>query len=125
MTTENALDLPRTTPTTRSVTVTPRTDVIETDDEFLLYADLPGVAPDGVDVRFENGELTVHGTRTPTSPGKARLAREYEVTNYFRAFRLSDHVAADRIAADLKNGVLTLRLPKAEAVKPRKIAVNG
>ena len=114
-----------TSPVTRAVTVTPRADVLETDDEFLLLADMPGVTSENVDIRFENGELTLHGRRAADHAEKARALWEYEVTNYFRTFRLTEHIAADRIEAELKNGVLTLHLPKAEAVKPRKIAVKG
>jgi HSP20 family protein len=121
-----ALDTARTdTPVTRAVTVTPRADVLETDDEFLLLADMPGVTPDGVDIRFENGELTLHGRRAADHGGRDRAVWEYEVTNYFRTVRLTEHIAADRIEAGMKNGVLTLHLPKAEAVKPRRIAVKG
>lgn len=107
------------------VTVAPRVDLLEKDDELLLLADMPGVKPDEVDIRFENGELSVHGRRTPNQPGKGRSHWEYEVTNYFRTFRLTEAIAADRISAELVNGVLTLHLPKVEAVKPRRIAVKG
>lgn len=101
----------------RAVTVGPRVDVLETENEFLVLADLPGVKPADVDVRFEKGELTLHGKR----PG----GREYDSTNYHRVFAVADSVAADKIAADLKSGVLTIRLPKVEAMKPKKIAVTG
>jgi HSP20 family protein len=113
------------TPPARAVTVSPRADVLETSDEFLLLADMPGVTPGDLDIRFENGELTLHGRRTAGHSGQARAVWEYEVTNYFRTFRLTDDIAADRIEAGLKNGVLTLHLPKAESVKPRRIAVKG
>ena len=53
------------TEVTRGVTVTPPVDILETDEELLLYADLPGVTQDDVDIRFENGELTLHARRTP------------------------------------------------------------
>lgn len=109
----------------RTVTVTPRVDVLELEDEVLVLADLPGVKPDEVDVRFEKGELTVHGRRQPGHAGKGAALREYEATNYFRAFALAESIAADRITAELKNGVLTVHLPKVEAVKPRKIQVHG
>ena len=108
----------------RAVTLTPRVDVFETEDGFTVLADLPGVAPGDVDIRFENGELTVHARRSTGQPQKGE-GWEFEALNYFRTFRLSDEVAADRIEAELKNGVLTLRLPKVEAVKPRRIAVKG
>jgi len=122
---QSAPTTPTAPPDARAVTVTPRVDVLETDDEFVLLADMPGVTPENLDVRFENGELTLHGRRPADHPGRTRAVWEYEVTNYFRTFRLTDHISADRIEAELRNGVLTLRLPKAEAVKPRRIAVKG
>lgn len=106
-------------------TAVPRVDVLETNDELLLLADLPGVRPEDVDIRFENGELHVHGRRHPTHADKPRSAREYETASYFRSFRVTEKVDAARIHADLKHGVLTVHLPKAEAAKPRRIAVRG
>jgi HSP20 family protein len=107
------------------VVARPRVDILETEQEVLLLADLPGVRPADVDIRFENGELTIHGRRQPANAGKKRTLWEYEPTHYHRAFRLSEDVAADQIDAELKNGVLTVRLPKAEAAKPRRINVKG
>ena len=108
-----------------AVVARPRVDILETEQELLLLADLPGVKPADVDVRFENGELTIHGRRNATNVGKRRALGEYEPAHYHRAFRLSEDVAADKIEAELKNGVLTVRLPKAEAAKPRRINVKG
>jgi len=108
-----------------AVVARPRVDILETEQEVLLLADLPGVKPSDVDVRFENGELTIHGRRTSSHTGKQRALWEYEPAHYHRAFRLTEDVAADKIQAELKNGVLTVRLPKAEAAKPRRIAVKG
>lgn len=107
------------------VVARPRIDILETEQEVLLLADLPGVRPGDVDVRFENGELTIHGRRTSSFTGKKRALWEYEPVNYHRSFRLAEDVAAERIEAELKNGVLTVRLPKAEAAKPRRINVRG
>ena len=109
----------------RTVTVTPRVDVLETENEFLLVADLPGVNSEDVDIRFEKGELALHGRRSCPHTGHEATHREYETTNYHRAFTVAESVAADRITADLKNGVLTVRLPKVEAVKPKRISVRG
>jgi len=109
----------------RAVTVSPRVDVLETENEFVVLADVPGVKPEDVDIRFEKGELTVHGQRPAAHPGKEPVLREYEATNYHRAFAVAETIAADRITAELKNGVLTVRLPKVEAVKPKRIAVSG
>ncbi len=101
----------------RAVTLTPRVDILETEHEYLVLADLPGVKPEDVDIRFEKGELTVVGRRP--------AGRTYEATAYQRTFTVSDSIAADKIAAELKHGVLTIHLPKIEAVKPRRIVVSG
>jgi HSP20 family protein len=116
---------PRNENTDRSVTVAPRVDILETEQEFLLVADMPGVKPDNVDLRFENGELTLHGIRQCAFSGKGQAHRESYATAFQRTFTVSDTVAADQITAEAKNGVLTVRLPKIEAVKPKKITVRG
>lgn len=104
---------------------TPRIDAVETDEALVLYVDLPGVKPEDLDIRFENGELTLHGKCTPSPAGRNVLAAEYGVGDYYRAFSFGQHFDAEKISAELKQGVLTLRLPKAEAIKPKKIAVTG
>lgn len=101
----------------------PRVDVLETPEELLLVADLPGVRAEDLDLRFENGELTLHGRVQPR--GGAFLAQEYGVGNFYRAFTVSEQIDPDKISADLKNGVLVLRLPKREAARPKRIAVTG
>ena len=109
----------------RNVTYTPRVDILETEEELLLFADLPGVRQEDVDIRFENGELTLHARRQPTDVGRGQWLFENETGDFFRAFRISEQVDASKIWAELKNGVLTLHLPKVEAAKPRKITVRG
>lgn len=121
----NGAAQPAPTDDTRTVALTPRVDVLETEDEILVFADMPGVTAEDVDVRFENGELAVHGRRAASHPDKARATREFDVTGYFRSFQVTEQIASDKIAAELKHGVLTLHLPKVEAVKPRRIAVKG
>lgn len=113
------------TESARGVTLSPRVDILETDDEMRLVAELPGVKPEDVDIRFENGELTIHGRRVPSHQGLQRAQWEYEVTNYFRAFRVNERIASDKIHAELKNGILTVHLPKTESARPRRIAVKG
>jgi HSP20 family protein len=108
----------------RGATVTPRVDILETDEEMLLFVDLPGVNPDDVDIRFEDGELTLHGRRTATYSGRPWLW-EYETGSFHRAFRVNEKIAGDKIHATVKDGVMTIHLPKVEAVKPRKIAVKA
>jgi HSP20 family protein len=110
---------------TRGVTITPRVDILENEEELLLYADVPGVTQDDVDIRFENGELTLHARRTLGPTVREAWLWENETGDFFRAFRISEQVDGSRIWAELKNGVLTLHLPKVEAAKPRKITVKG
>jgi HSP20 family protein len=101
----------------RAFAVNPRVDVLETENEFLILADMPGVKPEDVDIQFEKGELALHGRRP--------AGRESEGLAFHRTFAVADTVAADKITADLKAGVLTVRLPKVEAAKPKRIAVTG
>ena len=108
-----------------TATFTPRVDIIETAEELLLYADLPGVKPDDVDVRFENGELILLGRCHPRYNPAAFLFNEYEVGDFYRVFTLNESIDAEKISAELKQGVLTVHLPKSEAVKPRKVTVQG
>jgi len=89
----------------------------------VVLADLPGVSQEGLDVRVDNNVLTIRGHAHHAMPGDATY-REYELVNFFRQFELSDKVDQGRISAELKCGVLTLQLPKAEEAKPRQIAVQ-
>jgi HSP20 family protein len=121
----NALTTTNGPATASAVVFTPRVDVFETEDALLLYADVPGVRPDDVDVRFERGELTLHGRCAPPAVDAERVWTEYGVGDYHRAFTIHEQVDAANITAELKHGVLTVRLPKAESVKPKKITVKG
>jgi len=103
---------------------TPRVDIMGTEEESLLLADLPGVKPEDVDVRIENGELILDGRCAPRHQGANYLLSEYGVGNFYRAFTISEHIDWQKISAELNNGVLTVHLPKAESVKPRKITVK-
>jgi len=110
---------------TRGVVFEPRVDIAEVDDQLLLYVDLPGVKPEDVDVRFENRELQIRGRVTPPATKPRYLLREYGVGDFYRAFSITDDVDAQKISADLKDGVLTVHLPKAEALRQRRITVNA
>jgi HSP20 family protein len=107
------------------VAFTPRVDIVETSDELLLYADLPGVRPDDLDVRFENGELIVHGKCAPRNENANFLLAEYGLGDFYRAFSISESIDASRIVANLKHGVLTVHLPKTEKAKPKRIAIKA
>jgi HSP20 family protein len=110
---------------TRGVVFEPRVDIAEVDDDMLLYVDLPGVKSEDVDVRFENRELQIRGKATPAATEPHFLLKEYGVGDYYRAFSVTDDVDAEKIRADLNDGVLTVHLPKAEALKQRRIKVNA
>jgi HSP20 family protein len=104
----------------------PRVDIIERNGDITLLADMPGVNSDSVDITLEKNILTIRGTVEFERPEAYDLAyAEYAVGDYERTFALSDEVDRDRIEATVKNGVLRLLLPKAEAAKARKIAVKG
>jgi len=107
-------------------TFQPGIDVIETSNEYLIHADVPGASPETVDVNFDEGVLTLKAKVTPRHDGQTRfLSKEYGVGDYERSFRVSNEIDPERITAELKQGVLMLHLPKTEAVKPRKIAVTS
>lgn len=103
--------------------VTPLVDIYENKDEYLVVADLPGVSHDKLSVKFDKGELTLEGQWAEAEQGSA-LAREYRAMDFRRSFIVPDSVDVEKIGAALNNGVLTLHLPKSEAVKPRHIDIQ-
>ena len=103
----------------------PNVDIIERSEELLLLADVPGAGGDDVNIRYENGLLTIDARVAERQGGDTRyLLREYGVGDYYREFRIGESIDASKIQAEVKNGVLTIHLPKAEAIKPRKIRVT-
>ena len=110
---------------TRDITYTPRFDIGETEDELVLYGDLPGVSPQDLEIHFENKELTIHGKVAPRHSELECVYGEYGIGDFYRTFAIGESVAAEKISAELKNGVLIVHLPKTDAVKPRKIAVKA
>jgi len=103
--------------------VTPPVDIYETAGGLVVKADLPGVEKENLDLQVENNLLTIRAKPSHTTAGES-LYREYELVNFFRQFELNEKVDQSKISAELKHGVLTLQLPKAEEVKPRKIDVR-
>jgi HSP20 family protein len=102
----------------------PNVDILEQEDELLVLADVPGAKGDAIDVKFEDGTLEIHAPVEPRQcDQQACLLHEYGVGDYYRSFQISETIDAGKITAQYANGVLTLHLPMAEAVKPRKIAV--
>jgi HSP20 family protein len=104
---------------------TPRVDIYETEEELVLLADLPGVLPGDVDLRYEKGELLLHGRAKPRHEGKTGVLREYGEGDFYRVFTIHESIDSSRIKAEFTSGVLTVHLPKAEAARPRQIQVRA
>lgn len=107
----------------RRDSVVPPVDVYENGDDLLLVADVPGARHDGIDIQLEKGQLTIHAKRGDDTPG-ALLAAEHRPRDYFRVFTVPHGIDASKIDAQLTAGVLHLRLPKKESLKPRRIEVK-
>lgn len=104
----------------------PATDIIETDNEIIIRADMPGVNEKAIDITLENKVLTIQGCVDQETPKHFQLAySEYETGDYLRKFTLSDAVEQDKIKARYKEGVLEVTLPKAEKMKARQITVTS
>ncbi len=93
---------------------TPAVDIYETVEELVIQADLPGILDNGLKIEVNNGILTLEATQ-------AEADQNY---GFYRQFKISEHVNADAADAALKDGVLTLKLPKSEAAKPKRIEVK-
>ncbi len=105
---------------------TPLVDIAETNDAFILQADMPGVKSGDLDINFENGVLTIHGKAQPRQVRDQNyLWQEYGVGSFYRQFTLNTPVNVDQIRAELKNGELKLTVPKAESARTRKIQIQG
>ena len=105
----------------------PRVDIFEKDDALVLRAELPGIDNGDLDVRVEDGTLTLEGERkreTASDDGNV-YRRERSYGRFVRSFKLPSTVDASQIAASYKDGVLEVRLPKVETAKPRKIEIQA
>jgi HSP20 family molecular chaperone IbpA len=104
----------------------PAVDIFETDEAITVLADMPGVKKDGLTVDLRENVLAIEGRVTEfAGEDEQVLLREHETGSYFREFRLTNLVDQSKIDATLRNGVLRLTLPKAEAARPRKIEVRA
>jgi HSP20 family protein len=110
---------------TRRVFV-PRTDIVETQDAILLFADLPGVIDRTLDVTLERNVLSVKGESRYEAPSDQKLAySEFGEGQFERVFTLSEEIDRSGIEASVKNGLLRLHLPKTKESAPKKIAVRS
>jgi HSP20 family protein len=104
----------------------PAVDILETEDALTLKADLPDVKIEDIDIRVENGTMTLRGSRKferdENVKGYHRIERSYG--DFVRSFALPPTVETDKVGAEYKNGVLTITLPKKETAKPRQVKVE-
>lgn len=105
---------------------TPAVDIFETDTEITLLADMPGVSAGDLNIDLDENVLTLDGdVESPEGADETDIIREYRTGKYQRQFTLSQVIDQSKIDAELKEGVLRLRLPKVEAATPRKITVKA
>jgi HSP20 family protein len=105
-------------------TIAPDVNIYETKEAYMLEAEMPGVAKDGLEITLEGSELTIVGRRHNEAAAGEPLFRERPLRDYQRTFELDPAIDAKRINARIEQGLLTLTLPKAERVKPQKITVS-
>lgn len=104
--------------------VYPRLDVIENDDSFEVYADVPGVRKEDVDISLTNNMLTIKGTRHSKTEDKKEGVTREESGSFERSLTLPEGIDADNVEAKIENGVLGLRIPKTAAAASRKIPIE-
>jgi HSP20 family protein len=106
---------------------TPAVDIKEEPDRYVLWADLPGVSPDSIDITMENGVLTLKGERETEAKARREGLKRVERVfgTFYRRFSLPDTADADGISARTSNGVLEISIPKKAAVQPKKIVVSS
>lgn len=108
--------------------IRPYVDILERENEYQIIADMPGTCESNIDINFNRGELTVHAAVNPSCACKESCTVKYQDfthQDYFRMFHVGDHIQSDKISADYELGVLTIHLPKKDAVKPQKISVKN
>ncbi len=105
----------------------PRVDIVEAEHDFRLVADLPGMKKEDVNIVLEEGVLTISGERPETELGKDESCHLGERAHgkFSRRFTVRDTIDVEKISAEFNNGVLTVRLPKAEVAKPKKIEIKA
>jgi HSP20 family protein len=112
-------------PTKTGINFVPAVDIYETEEALTLEADMPGVSPEGIRIDLKDDQLTLSGEVLEAKGNQERvLLKEYESGNYLRQFSLGEVIDQSKITAQLKDGVLTLVLPKVEKAKPRRIEIK-
>jgi HSP20 family protein len=103
--------------------IKPAVNIIETEEGLTLTADVPGAAKDTLEVNVEKGILTISAPVCRSMPGNPTHS-EFELASYYRQFSIPESLDHEKAKADLVNGILTLRVPKAEVAKPRKVEIT-
>lgn len=106
--------------------VVPPVDITETEDVFLLTADMPGVKKEDIDITIDNEILELRGVITKASEDLSNHLKyaEFEEYNYYRKFNVGNNIDSEKVSAAVDGGVLTLTLPKKEELKPKKIDIS-
>lgn len=105
--------------------IVPSTNIFETDDDFIMKINMPGVEKEGVEIKLADEELMIYGRIIHDFEDPDRFVlKEIEGGNYYRVFRVTDSIDVDTIKAEMADGVLTVRLPKHERIKPREIPIE-
>lgn len=102
----------------------PAVDIYETPEALVVVADLPGVSSEGLTLDLKENVLTISGKVTPPPEKETILDQEYAIGDFHREFEVGELIDQEKIEAVLKDGVLTLTLPKAERARPRRIEVK-
>ena len=104
--------------------IAPNVNIFETQEGYVLQAEMPGVSKDGLEITLEGNEITITGRRSAESVAGEPLFRESNTADYRRVFELDPAIDTSKVSAKIEQGVLTVTLPKSERVKPRKIKVD-
>jgi len=104
--------------------VAPNVNIFETPEGYVLQAEMPGVAKDGLEITLEGTEISIVGRRAPEKIAGEPLFRERNHADYRRVFELDPAIDTGKVSAKIEQGILTVTLPKSERVKPRKITVD-
>jgi HSP20 family protein len=110
--------------TEQTTYVAPYVDIEAAESGYVLHAEMPGVSRDGIRITIEDGNLVLVGQRQPVSVSGEALHRETRPLSYRRVYELDTSIDANRISARIEQGILTVHLPKAESLKPRRITLE-
>lgn len=116
----------RTDAQTEERVIVPPVDIFETDNEYVIKAEMPGVSKEDVEITLDNNELTINGKVNELYKNTDNLKyAEFRLYNYTRKFTVGEEINSNALNAKLENGLLTLTLPKSEHVKPRRIEIKA